>query len=155
MHLIENHESILVPAFTFLLGLILGHRLALGRDKRKEFNDAASRFKSAFVEGIHRLSDQERQNDLYEFLETNFASFKKAVISFRSYLPKRKRKSFDKSWNMFRYGISAKGIKPEMELSIPVLVQYSEALSIRDNRENARNLILFRIENLLAYGDRK
>jgi hypothetical protein len=28
---------------TFLLGLILGHWLALGRDKRKEFNEASSR----------------------------------------------------------------------------------------------------------------
>jgi hypothetical protein len=35
-------QNIIVGLITFFLGLILGHRLSLGRDKRKEFNDAAA-----------------------------------------------------------------------------------------------------------------
>lgn len=36
----------LVSFLTFLLGLALGHWLAIGRDKRKEFNDAATSIRS-------------------------------------------------------------------------------------------------------------
>lgn len=32
-------EPNIISLITFLLGLFLGHRLSLGRDKRKEFND--------------------------------------------------------------------------------------------------------------------
>lgn len=34
-------STAVVSIVTFVLGLLLGHRLALGRDKRKEFNEAA------------------------------------------------------------------------------------------------------------------
>lgn len=32
-------QNVIVGLITFFLGLILGHRLSLGRDKRKEFNN--------------------------------------------------------------------------------------------------------------------
>lgn len=35
-------ETSLLSILTFLLGLLLGNWLAIGRDKRKEFNEAAS-----------------------------------------------------------------------------------------------------------------
>jgi hypothetical protein len=35
-------QSIIVGLVTFFLGLFLGHRLSLSRDKRKEFNDASA-----------------------------------------------------------------------------------------------------------------
>jgi len=35
-------ETVLISSFTFLLGFIISNWLAIGRDKRKEFNEAAA-----------------------------------------------------------------------------------------------------------------
>ena len=39
-----------------LIGFILGHWLAIGRDKRKAFNNASSIFRESFTEEIMFLS---------------------------------------------------------------------------------------------------
>lgn len=70
-----------VSLLTFFLGLILGHRFALGRDKRKEFNSAAS----------------ELEGKVYDFLETSNRSYlptKKELILFAPHLSHFKRKNY-------------------------------------------------------------
>jgi len=155
IQLIEKHTSILISTVTFLLGLLIGHRLALGRDKRKEFNDCAEQFRSVFLEAVHRLTDQDNEQGIYEFLEGSFALFKKAVISFRSHLHKRKRRAFDRAWNSYRYGINSSDPQPEMELPLPILTQYFEGLSSDDQREKTRELILSRVNKMLTFAETK
>ena len=46
-----------VSVVTFVLGLLLGHRLAIGRDKRKEFNEAALPIRGWLIEQDNRLQD--------------------------------------------------------------------------------------------------
>ncbi|MBK5204325.1 MAG: hypothetical protein JJD98_02640 [Polaromonas sp.] len=41
---------------TFLLGLLIGHRFALGRDRRKEFNDAVRPIRAKLLEGLGRVN---------------------------------------------------------------------------------------------------
>lgn len=40
-------DSVIVGLFTFLLGLVLGHRLTLWREQRREFNEVATRVRVA------------------------------------------------------------------------------------------------------------
>ena len=49
-------QSVVVGFFTFLLGLFLGHRLTLGRDKRKEFNDIAQPIREILLKERKALS---------------------------------------------------------------------------------------------------
>ena len=42
-------DPVLVGLFTFAAGLLLGHRLSLGREKRKEFNEAVEPVRAFFL----------------------------------------------------------------------------------------------------------
>jgi hypothetical protein len=42
-------DPVLVGLFTFAAGLFLGHRLSLGREKRKEFNEAVQPVRTFFL----------------------------------------------------------------------------------------------------------
>lgn len=46
-------EQSIIPLITFLVGLIAGHRFALIRDKRKEFNEACLPLYEKLYNGIH------------------------------------------------------------------------------------------------------
>ncbi|MEZ9551221.1 hypothetical protein AB4347_00010 [Vibrio breoganii] len=56
---------------TFFLGLFLGHRFALGRDKRKEFNSVAKEFDSK----------------LYDYLESDNSSYLPNIKSLELFAP--------------------------------------------------------------------
>jgi hypothetical protein len=47
-----------IPFLTLLLGGLIGNRLALGRDKRKEYNDAVYPLREKLIHQIDDLSNQ-------------------------------------------------------------------------------------------------
>jgi predicted DNA-binding protein YlxM (UPF0122 family) len=73
----------ILSLLTFFLGLILGHWLAIGRDKRKEFNDNAVVLNSKLYDCIER--------DNTYFLPTT-----KELRLFTSYVPLYRRWIYEK-----------------------------------------------------------
>lgn len=147
----EILKNPLIPFLTFFMGLLIGNRLALGRDKRKEFIVASQEFYNTFLDLRDRFSDQSNKEQLDEYLVKNFSSHKKSVISFRQYIPWYKRKSFDRAWNNYRYGVNESVPPPEKELPLPILSEYWEGLSYGENDEETREVVLLRIHKLLSF----
>jgi hypothetical protein len=57
-------QSIIFGLITFFLGLILGHRLSLGRDKRKEFNEVSTPIRHALLQQIAILESGRTANKI-------------------------------------------------------------------------------------------
>ena len=75
----------LISLLLFFLGLILVHRLTLGRDKRKEFNEAAMPVREWLLKQAESISDSTPPSKI----ELN------AFVSHLSWLKKR---LFSKAW---------------------------------------------------------
>ena len=58
--------QIIVPIITLIIGLLLGHKLSLGRDKRKEFNDIATPIYIKLEKQLERAN-----SDLYPVIDSN------------------------------------------------------------------------------------
>lgn len=75
-------EPYLLSLFTFFAGLFLGHHLALGRDKRKEFNELARPIREWLLSEINDPHPMSRGPAAIE------------VDAFTAYLPARHRAAF-------------------------------------------------------------
>ncbi|MCM2680623.1 hypothetical protein [Echinimonas agarilytica] len=80
-------QSIYVPLLTFLVGLVVGHRFALSRDKRKEFNEASVPLFEKLYNGVQSSSTSFFPDNLQLELFSSHVPFhkryfyKQAVIS--------------------------------------------------------------------------
>ena len=87
-------QSIIVGLFTFCIGLILGHRLALGRDLRKEFNETTN---ETYFELIRSI-----KND-------STGGIKIDCIRIEHYMPWYSRRSFRKCVERYQSSIQGHG----------------------------------------------
>lgn len=94
---ISLEQSAIVGLLTFLLGLILGHRLSLGRDKRKEFNEIATPIRANLLKQIEVL----RSGKFTQSLVTNqdFISLGMLIGKWREGKFKADRASYDAAQN--------------------------------------------------------
>jgi hypothetical protein len=79
-------QSVLASFLTFLLGLLIGHRFGLQRDKRKEFNEAARPIRDFLIEEVSKPNAYRK-----------FPS-RSELDAFAQCLPGRRRRAFQTSW---------------------------------------------------------
>jgi len=156
------NEIIKNPFFgvaTGLLGYVVGNRLSIGRDKRKEFNAAASDFREAFAEEIVNLSKEKcrrpdwsdaihgKKQTAQGIISAAIEKHTTAYTTFRHYIGYFKLRGFDTAWVQYTEPNKSK-IKNE---------QFLEYESLRDPKKEKeiRETILHRIKILLKYAKPK
>lgn len=90
------------PAFgvvTFLIGLWGGNHFAIGRDRLKEFNDAAAEFMCAFTNEIRLVEESNTATDFINIFNKAYIRHYNALIRFQAYLSESGRTELKKAWN--------------------------------------------------------
>ena len=95
-----NDALTVVGVFGVLLGAWLAHRLTIGRDRNKAFSGACEKFRSAFSEAKANLNSG--KIDAHAILSKFRTQHDAAIIEFRYYVARWKRKRFDATCEAFR-----------------------------------------------------
>lgn len=91
LHEVFTSNPELTACFGFLVGLLVGHRLELGRDKRKEFNEISHQLRS-------KLLEEKESPSPYSAVAN-----KVEIDQFESVLPFWQLSCFRKAWNAYDY----------------------------------------------------
>lgn len=84
-----------------LCGVLLGHRLNIGRDKRKEIAIAKQKFKAAFLPEYTSLRGPGDPGDIYAILQNAFERHQKAIYEFVVFIPFYRQQKFMKTWENY------------------------------------------------------
>jgi hypothetical protein len=107
--------------------------LSIMRNRRKPYHLAARRFREAFIDEIHDLS--QGKGDAFEILRRSSRKQENAYLQFRAFLQGRALRRFDEAWREYH------GFGGENLHSFPE--QYSAAGNVA--------LALRRIQNLFSF----
>jgi hypothetical protein len=100
--MIDTIASILThPAFTAIIGFLVGHYWAIRRDKRKEFIDASDEFRKIFTQALVEIRDEDAVFDVYSVEKDFFKKLKVAYSNFRHYLRGIRRRHYDYAWRKY------------------------------------------------------
>lgn len=103
-----KHYSPLISLFTFLAGLYFGNKRAIGRDRRKEFNDLAEPI-------IENFSEMQKWLERQTFTSAHLLPTSK-IEKIKRRLSNRKLKKFERL--LERYRASLQSIKESPEPAI-------------------------------------
>jgi hypothetical protein len=91
----------LFPVVTLLLGFLIGHRLAIGRDRRKEFNAASDEFRKIFTQTLVDIQDENSFFGGYSIDTDSFKKLQVAYLNFRYLLKGAYRNQYDEAWDQY------------------------------------------------------
>ena len=109
------HSVITSPlwgVFTLFLGWLVGHRLAIGRDKRNSYEEAARKFRAAFEEELYFFCPPKNGLMLANIIDDSRFRHEVARNEFRVYLKGPKLREFDKVWSEYQDTINKSKEKP-------------------------------------------
>lgn len=134
-----------------ILASFLAHILSERRDRLKEFNQAATEFKSTFIPEIRYLDyryspDRRDMPGVYTTLSNAFDRHEIAIIKFRLYLNRCERIGFDRVWDKYKY-CNKKDNKPYFMI-------YSEPNNIL-KKDKAKKEALEKLESILTFANPK
>lgn len=142
------------PAFGIvwgLIGFLIGNRLALGRDKRQEFNQAAAALREAFLPerlllDIRHAPKGSEDKSAFEIIEPAIQRHTEAMVRFLDHLPWWKKFFFTRAWNQYMH-YKAKGVP-----DTPFPAMYAEE---KWEGKDTRKLAIKRIDKLLKFAQPK
>lgn len=101
LHVMIKGNPLSFGIINFLLGLLVGHWLAIGRDKRKEFNQAAMPIRTALLQQLHGLPNKSFRPDAVS--NDQFVAFSDFVGAFSSSKYLREVKEYHDCFELHPY----------------------------------------------------
>lgn len=88
---------------TLLLGFLVGNRLAIGRDRRKEFIEASKEFRMVFNQALVDIHDENIPFDFNSVRNGSFNKYEVAYRNFRHSLKGECRNKYDEAWDQYSF----------------------------------------------------
>jgi hypothetical protein len=88
---------------TLLFGFLVGNRLAIGRDRRKEFIEGSKEFRTIFNQALVDIHDENIPFDFNSVRNGSFNKYEVAYRNFRHYLKGVCRDQYDEAWEQYSF----------------------------------------------------
>jgi len=153
-------SHLVVGIITGLLGFWIGNKFAIGRDKRKEFNQAAAAFTNKVLvelEGLYPIPTN-WPKDIDRFLRDRFPKLQVAINEFKSYLTEDQQIAFETAWFIYRLGEDGREVDKQSYWQYMPFKGSSKFDGVEVEFDNTKTYqVKFKrnVDNLLEYAKQK
>ncbi len=139
----SNIVALLIGSITTLLGTVVANIFSERRDRRKDFNNAATEFRAAFTEEIKGLTHYKRDTVWNIIRPEILIKHEIAMNKFRFFIKTERRIGFDVAWQAY----SKHEPKQNHEKESPGYI------SENWDTEKEKFIVLQKIDTLLSYAE--